>query len=184
MTKDILTEMTHTAGKLLQTISSFPEEKFNTIPFKGSWTAAQVSDHILKSASGIVELLYTNTIQTTRPPDEKAGAIRALFLDFSTKMKSPDYVLPESQPIEKEKIMPTLENTMTKIIQAIHKLDLSATCKAFELPGFGEFTRTEWIWFAIYHTQRHTHQLKNIHKTLVSKKPSGETTVGLKFEDS
>lgn len=170
MPKDILIEMTNTAGKLLQTISAFPEEKFNTVPFEDSWTPAQVSDHILKSVSGVLELLYSNTKQTARQPDEKAGAIRSMFLDFTTKMKSPDFVLPGSLPIKKEKIMPVLENTMTKLIEAINTLDLSATCTVYELPGFGEFTRTEWLWFAIYHTQRHTHQLKTIYKALVDKK--------------
>ncbi|MGZ8517032.1 MAG: hypothetical protein ACXWWD_06770, partial [Chitinophagaceae bacterium] len=137
------------------------------------WTAAQVSDHILKSVSGILELLYTNTKQTTRKPNEKAAAARSIFLEFTTKMKSPDFILPGSQPIEKDKIMPAPENTMTKIIEAMNKLDVSAKCTAFELPGSGEFTRTEWLWFAIYHTQRHTHQLKTIYKTVVNKKPAG-----------
>jgi hypothetical protein len=170
MTKDILTEMTETINKLLQTISSFPEEKFNTVPFNGSWTAAQVSDHILKSVSGVQKMLYTNTKPTTRQADEKVEAIKSMFLDFNTKMKSPEFVLPENTPIEKEKILNAWEDTKTKLITAIKTLDLSATCTVFELPGFGEFTRTEWIWFAIYHKQRHTHQLKNIYEILVNKK--------------
>lgn len=170
MTKDILSQMTATANKLLQTISSFPSEKFNTIPFEGSWTAAQVSDHILKFVSGVQEMLYTSIKPTMRQPDEKAEAIKAMFLNFDTKMKSPEFVLPENSVIEKEKILTALENITTKITEAIETLDLSATCTVFELPGFGEFTRAEWIWFAIYHTQRHTHQLKNIYEVLVNKK--------------
>ncbi len=62
------------------------------------------------------------------------------------------------------------EDTKAKITEAIKTLDLSATCTVFELPGFGEFTRSEWIWFAIYHTQRHTHQLKNIYDILINQK--------------
>ena len=92
--------MTETINKLLQTISSFPEEKFNTVPFYGSWTAAQVSDHILKSASGIQKMLSTNTKPTTRQPHEKIEAIKSMFLDFNTKMKSHEFVLPENTPIE------------------------------------------------------------------------------------
>ncbi len=95
--------LTSTTDKLLQTISSFPEEKFNTVPFEGSWTAAQVSDHILKSVSGIQEMLYTTTKPTARQPDEKVGAIKAMFLDFTTKMKSPDFVLPRKYTHRKRK---------------------------------------------------------------------------------
>lgn len=170
MAKEILSEMTNTTAKLLQTISSFPEENFNTVPFEGSWTAAQVSDHILKSVSGIHELLYTTTKPTSRQPDEKLESIRAMFLDFSTKMKSPDFVLPRNTPLEKGRVLTAWEGTKAKITEAVKTLDLSATCTAFEIPGFGEFTRSEWAWFAIYHIQRHTHQLKNIYDVLINQK--------------
>ena len=166
MTKDILIEMNDTTNKLVQTISTFPRERFNTIPFEGSWTAAQVSDHILKSVSGVLELLYAPTKPTERQPNEKTEAIKAMFLDFKTKMKSPEFVLPGESPIEKEKLLTAWENTKAKITEAIKTLNLSETCTAFELPGFGEFTRAEWIYFAMYHTQRHTHQLENIYVTL------------------
>ena len=62
------------------------------------------------------------------------------------------------------------EDTKAKITEAITTLDLSATCTAFELPESGEFTRSEWVWFAIYHIKRHTHQLKNIYDILVHQK--------------
>ena len=162
MTKNMLIEMDETSNKLMHTISSFPQATFNTIPFEDSWTAAQVSEHILKSVSGVVELLYATTKPTERQPNEKAGAIKAIFLDFKTKMKSPEFVLPGNSPIEKEKLSTALTETMDKMIIAIKTLNLSETCTAFELPGIGEFTRAEWIYFAMYHTQRHTHQLKNI----------------------
>lgn len=170
MAKEILSEMTNTADKLLQGISDFPAEKFNTIPFEGSWTAAQVSDHILISVVGVLELLFTGTRPTTRQADEKVEAIKTMFLDFTIKMQSPDFVLPRNTPIEKGQMLSAWKDLKTKITEAINTLDLSATCTAFELPGFGEFTRLEWLWFAICHTQRHTHQLKNIYEILISEK--------------
>jgi hypothetical protein len=52
----------------------------------------------------------------------------------------------------------------------MQELDLSKTCQGFQLPGSAAFTRAEWIWFAIYHTQRHTRQLKNILEVINGKK--------------
>lgn len=170
MKKTISNELTQTINKLLQTISAFPPEKFNTIPFEGSWTAAQVCTHILKSVSGVLENLYSKTKPTTRQPDEKREAIKKMFLDFTTKMKSPSFVLPGNEAIEKEKMMQAFEELKTKFDEAINSFDLSESCPGFELPGFGGFTRLEWIWFAIYHTQRHTWQLSNIFDILVNKK--------------
>ena len=166
MAKDILIEMDETKNNLFKIISSFPEEHFNKIPFEDSWTAAQVSEHILKSVSGVLEMLYATTKPTERQTNEKAEAIKAIFSDLSIKMKSPEFVLPGNSPIEKENILTVLKDTMDKMIEAIKTLNLSETCTAFVLPGFGEFTRAEWIYFAMYHTQRHTHQLKNIYERM------------------
>ena len=170
MKKTISNELTQTINKLLQSISLFPSEKFNTIPFEGSWTAAQVCDHILKSVSGVLENLYNKTRPTARQPDEKREAIKKMFLDFTTKMKSPSFVLPGNEALEKEKMMQAFEELKTKFDEAINNLNLSESSTGFELPGFGEFTRLEWIWFAVYHTQRHTWQLSNIFDILVNKK--------------
>ena len=166
MSKAILHEMKETKKRLLQVISSFPNEDFNTIPFEGSWTAAQVSDHILKSVSGILEMLHATAQPTQRDPEEKAYAIKEIFLDFNTKMKSSEFVLPGNIPAEKENLSTTLEHTFSKIINDMQTLDLTKTCTGFQLPGLGEFTRVEWLWFAIYHTQRHTQQIKKIHESI------------------
>ena len=170
MTKAIVHEMKETKKVLLQAISSFPPQDFNTIPFEGSWTPAQVADHVLKSVSGVLELLYAPVLPTNRDPEENAAALKNTFLDFTTKMQSPEFVLPGHAPMEKEYLSTALEHTFSKIINDMQELDLTKTCKGFELPGSAPFTRAEWIWFAIYHTQRHTRQLKNIHAVIAGKK--------------
>ncbi len=163
---ELLNKIDETSQLLIQSISVFTDDQFNKIPFEGSWTAAQVTDHISKSLSGVAELLYANTKPTKRQTDEKSEAIKTMFLDFGSKMKSPEFVLPGDYPIEKDKIVTILNITMAKLKTAIESLDLSAISTDFELPGFGEFTRSEWITFAIYHTRRHIVQLNNIYEKL------------------
>lgn len=166
MNNDILLELQSTKTKLLDTIAAFKKEDFNSIPFEGSWTAAQVSEHILKFVSGTLQLLYGPVQPTNRDHLEKVSEIRGVFLDFSIKMKSPEFVLPGDAPMENKKLHADLEHTFEKIVVAINTLDIAPTCTAFELPGTGTLTRAEWIWFSIYHTQRHTRQLKNIYTAI------------------
>jgi hypothetical protein len=170
MATDISPTLTQTIDKLLQIILSFPSEKFNTIPFAGSWTAAQVCDHVLKSVSGVHEMLYSKAEPTTRQAEEKKEAISNMFLDFVTKMKSPEFILPRNEPLDKNQVVSAFEELKSKLTEAINRLDLTQACTVFELPGFGPFTRVEWIWFAVYHTQRHTHQLTNIFEVMSHKK--------------
>ncbi len=166
MNKGILSELLQTKANFLESISRFRQEEFNTIPFEGSWTAAQVAEHILKSVSGTSEVMNGPVQPSDRNPVEKVDWIRDLFLDFGIKMKSPEFVLPSDEPADKDKRYAALENTFDKIELAIRSLDLDPTCMAFEFPNAGPLTRAEWIWFAIYHTQRHNRQLDNIYASL------------------
>ncbi len=166
MSKTILSELLQTKTNFLASISRFQQEEFNRIPFVGSWTAAQVAEHILKSVSGALEVIKGPVQPANRNSNEKVDWIRELFLDFGTKMISPEFVLPSSAPADKDIRYAALEKTFNKIEFTIGSLDLDPVCMAFEFPNAGFLTRTEWIWFAIYHTQRHNRQLDNIYASI------------------
>lgn len=69
---------------------------------------------------------------------------------------------------EKAYLLGALQDIKAGLDHAVTTLDLTKTCLAFELPVFGYLTRLEAIYFVIYHTQRHLHQLKNIYQQVVS----------------
>src|SRR3954463_8234782 len=52
-------------------LSSFDQEEINTIPFEGSWTAAQLADHITKSNRGIAQALEMPGRKAERKADER-----------------------------------------------------------------------------------------------------------------
>lgn len=169
MKKDIITEIDETFKGLLRLLSSFNQEQINAIPFKGSWTAGQLARHLIKSGFGFVKLLNGPVGETERIPDEMVEEIRASFLNFGIKMTSPDFIVPEDTAYEKDDLLNSLESIKAAIVLAILTLDLTKTCSAFELPVIGYLTRLECIYFVIYHTQRHIHQLRNISQKIVTK---------------
>lgn len=152
---------------LLQLIAAFPQDRINTVPFEGSWTGAQVARHLQKGSPA--DLLYGNVGPTERQPDMLVEPLRQAFLDFSTKMTSPDVLVPEDMEYDKETLLIALENTAARIRKAIQTLDLSASCLDWEMPQTGYLTRLEWICFYTVHTQRHTRQLQNIFETVIRK---------------
>ena len=165
-TKELQSDINKTFKELGEIISSFDEDQINLIPFEGSWTAGQVAEHILLSVSGFEKTLNGSVAETERAPDALKDKIKASFLDFTTKMKSPDFIIPAEKNYEKDKLTKTLENFRGKINLAMETMDLSKTCLAFELPVLGFLTRLESIYFILYHTQRHIHQMKNIYQKL------------------
>src|SRR5690348_7528123 len=110
MERAILVAVDETTNELLQAIAQFTNEQFNCIPFEGSWTGAQVAEHLYKSEAGFPKILTSTALVTERAADEKAGTIRALFLDFGTKLQSPDFILPSNEPKEKETLYNAIKN--------------------------------------------------------------------------
>ena len=86
MRKEILKEVEQTMDELIQLISSSGEEELNEIPFEGSWSAAQVAEHLLKSYA-IVDMLNAPQTKTERSADEKVELLKSVFLNFNTKVK-------------------------------------------------------------------------------------------------
>lgn len=160
MATEIFKELGNTTSELTKLLSGFTQEQFNLVPFEGSWTSAQLAEHLNKSYD-VAKLLFGQVRETTRPPDEKINEIKEIFLNFNTKMKSPDFIVPENKVYDKTALLSSLTTGIKKLEEA-KSLNLSETCTAFALPNIGELTRMEWICFVIYHTQRHVHQLKNI----------------------
>jgi hypothetical protein len=162
----IVSEIAGTKGELLETFGLFNNQTLNVIPFEGSWTGGQVAEHVLKSLSGVLQNTTGEVKATDRNPEEHIKQLGDIFLDMTLKMKSPDFIIPSNDPKDKEELMTALGNTLDEINDVAGSADLNATCTGFEMPGLGALTRMEWISFAVFHTTRHTNQLKNIYKLL------------------
>jgi len=162
----ILAHLSSTTKEFIEALSSFSDQQINVSPEEGSWTAGQVAEHVLKSETGLSSLLNGKTGPTGRRPDEKNDLIESIFLDFSTKMKSPDFIIPSNGPHDKASLLQSFSSNRHQLIELANELDLSATCYDFSLPGMGEFTRLEWLCFIICHSTRHIRQLNNIRKLI------------------
>jgi len=155
-------------SEFITLLSSINIETINTLPFEGSWTAGQVAQHVILSAGSFVQLVNGAVKPTERNPEVNVPMLQKAFLDFSTKMKSPHFIVPEAKTYNKQELVATLQQIEKALLQAINTLDATMTCTAFELPGLGYITRAEAYTFCIVHTLRHTHQLKNIKQHLLA----------------
>ncbi len=165
-TQELQSDVNKTFTELAEIISSFNEDQINLIPFEGSWTAGQVAEHILLSVSGFEKTINGSVAETERAPDALKDKIKASFLDFTIKMKSPDFIIPAEKNYKKDDLLNAFQNLKDKINHAIETLNLTKTCLSFELPLLGFLTRLESLYFILYHTQRHIQQLKNIYQKL------------------
>ncbi|HEV2479657.1 MAG TPA: DinB family protein [Puia sp.] len=160
-TNELGIQAKQTFTALMETLEAFTPETFNRVPPLGGWTAGQVCEHLLLSA-GVVEVIAGKTQTPQRPANQKVEAIAAVFLDFNTKLQSPDFVIPAAGDYDQQISIQRLKTAWTKLREAVRLLDLNALCVDFELPVMGQLTRLEWIWFYVFHTQRHVRQLERL----------------------
>lgn len=167
-TTELLTSLRKTTTHFLYVLNRFSGQNINIIPFEGSWTAAQVADHITRSNTSITKALQLSGSVINRDAGERVQELKDVFLDYKTKFKSPGFILPTRQTYEKETLVAGLEHSIEKLKEVGATADLS---EMINHPAFGDITKYEILHFVLYHTQRHTHQLQNIFRAITERRP-------------
>lgn len=166
MRKELIIELEETSKDLFETLSLFTQGQFNRIPFEGSWTAAQVAEHLFKSESNIPKVLNGRSEETQRDPFQHVGLIRKVFLDYTTKMQSPEFILPSNEPKNSNEFIEGFKKTGHELTKLAATLDLNRTFTSFSFPQLGNLTGWELVCFAVCHSKRHIRQMKIIAEKL------------------
>ena len=148
-----------TTSCFLEMVEAFSQEDINRIPFKNSWTAAQVAEHVTRSNIGIIKSLRQPGKAVSRPVEEGVQRLKDLFLNFEKKLQSPQFILPTRNIYDKEWVISHLKSSILELKGMTAEVN---HYEAIDHPVFGEITKYELLHFVIYHTQRHIHQLTNI----------------------
>ncbi|UEG53598.1 DinB family protein [Mucilaginibacter daejeonensis] len=157
-----------TMKKLTGILQSFPEDRFNQIPYEGSWTPGQIADHIVLFQQGIPELLAGEARPIQRPADALQKQLASVYLNHELKYTTPEATRPSNRPMAQGSIMIELDDITRSIIKAAQACDPAEECLEIEFPGLGLLTRLEWMYAVTYHTQRHIHQLQKIYLSLAA----------------
>lgn len=94
-----------------------------------------------------------------RKPEVRIEELKKLFLDFSKKMKSPDFIVPDERTYEKQFTIDDLDKSFT---QFMVNADNANSSDLVEWLPLGPITNLEIIHLTFFHTQRHLHQMKNL----------------------
>ena len=166
-TKELFSSLDDTTSEFLRSVSLFDENEINKISFEDSWTAAQIAEHVTRSNIGITKELQKEGKTCDREPDAGVQGLRSVFLNFTTKLKSPEFILPTKNVYKKERLIADLKKSIDRLKEEGKQQDLF---KEIHHPIFGDVTKLELLHFVVYHTQRHIHQLKNILKIIKEEK--------------
>jgi hypothetical protein len=157
--EELLVSLKNIVSELLHLLNRFDGQNINSVPFEGSWTAAQVIDHITRSNLSITKAFTLKGDMINRDPAERVQELKNVFLNFNSRYESPDFILPTQEVYEKKMLIALLQRSVDKIKEVSCQADLS---ELINHPAFGNITKFEILHFVLFHTQRHIHQLKKI----------------------
>jgi DinB superfamily len=160
---ELLASTDKAISEMLDLMSPMDNEEVNTVPYKDSWTAAMLFRHVSKSLIAMSGVMRMDAKPAQRDPGEKIPELKKAFLDFSVKMKSPDFIVPENGPYEKQSIFKELKNSLSQLKESAVHANLPDLVEGLPL---GPITKLEILHFVMYHSQRHLHQMKKICKAL------------------
>lgn len=163
---EILVAINEAASGMLEMMSRLDNNEVNTVPYKGSWTAGMLFRHVSKSLNAMSGAMRSDARPAQRGAGEKIPVLKETFLDFSTKLKSPDFIMPEDGPYQKQAIFEELDNAFQQLKESSVNANLSDLVEGLPL---GDITKLEVLHFVLYHTQRHKHQMKKICNALKNK---------------
>lgn len=165
-TNEILSATSDAVSQLTNLMLTVTDDKVNTIPYDGSWTAPQLLRHVTKSINRMTKVMHMDAKPAERNPGERIEELKKIFLDFSKKLTQPDFIIPEERIYEKQSSIEELNKAFSQFKESAGSANLNELIEG--LP-FGPVTKLEIIHFVLYHTQRHVNQMKRICEALKNK---------------
>jgi len=165
-TNETLSATADAISELTDLMLAVDEDKINTIPYDGSWTAPQLLRHVTKSINGMTKAMHMDAKPAERNPGERIEELKKIFLNFSKKLTQPDFIVPEELIYEKQSSIEELNKSFNRFKESAVNANLDDLVVGLPL---GPITKLEIIHFVLYHTQRHLHQMKKICEALKNK---------------
>ncbi len=155
----LLTAIDEAIAQLIGLMLPLDETQVNAVPYEDSWTPGQLFSHVTKSINGMAGAMLKESAPSERDPGEKILGLKNAFLDFSTKMKSPDFIIPDDGPYQKQACIDALKKSFELLKGNTCNANLNDLLQGLPI---GEVTKLELLHFLLYHTQRHLNQMKKI----------------------
>jgi hypothetical protein len=165
-TNEILSAIDDAVSQITNLLLAVDDDKVNTIPYEGSWTAPQLLRHVTKSINAMTNAMQMDAKTTERNPGERIEQLKTIFLDFSKKLVQPEFITPEERIYEKRASIDELDGSFNQFKESAERANVNDLIEGLPL---GPITKLEIIHFVLYHTQRHLHQMKKICDALKNK---------------
>jgi hypothetical protein len=147
--------------RLFRELGRFDSHSFN-LSLGDRWNPGQIAEHILLTDIAVFRVLQGPLSFAGRKTDEKLPEIQQVWTDRSQKLEALPANIPSDQLKDPVTMQGKIMRERNEMIQFLKTVEEDSLCISRPHRFHGELTMSEWIWFVIYHTDRHIEQVKEI----------------------
>ncbi|MDN4494622.1 DinB family protein [Ureibacillus aquaedulcis] len=151
--------------ELLKSVSSLTDEQLNEVVEEGSWSIAQILEHLYIMELNVVRQIRLALNQEEY--DEPGSFPLHVVADRTKKISAPEILIPSNNFLTSEELREKLSASRAFLEKiAHHHSEEELNQKTFAHRRFGVLTLSQWISLVGYHEQRHIGQVEEIKKAL------------------
>jgi hypothetical protein len=151
----------------LDILDTVPAEKLQRKNEQTAWSIMDCAEHMLISEQAVVKTIQGDAIPVEdRAVNSKVADISHAFMDFDRRLRvtgEPDTLKGYDNIADFSEAFRQNRETLKATLE---KEPVEWLCKGMEHPIFGFMTRIEWVYYLIYHTERHLQQINRIEASL------------------
>jgi len=161
-TETIITDSEHNISFLKDSLTDVTDKIYKIHPEEGKWSIQQILEHLSVTEKGVLFMGQGQTTETDRDPSISIHKVRDFLSDQTNKRQAPTPVRPPGKDKAMSEFLKIIEETRSAFIEQAESKGWHSILDAFPHPLTGAMTRLEWLYFHIYHTESHLHQIKQI----------------------
>ena len=156
--------------ELLHAVSLIPEPRRDRRVDAGTWSVAEVLEHLHRVESGIARLV-TRSLERAKvagvEPENEAGSVLSSLdplrlLDGNRRINAPEPVMPRGELTAAQALVALTESRRALVLALEAGDGLALGRITREHPLFGPLNLYQWVLFVGQHEARHTGQLRRL----------------------
>lgn len=165
--KFVIEMLEENSKRFLTNIENLSETQWNYKPASGSWSVAEVAEHITLS-DGLLLSIAERSLKS--PADNvkasalqgKENAVIERLKDRSQKAKAPESLNPTGKFATRKELIEAFKLTREKTINYVKTTKDSLKNHVVPHPTFGDLTAYQWLVMIPAHANRHVDQLEEV----------------------
>lgn len=149
----------HNTDAFLDILQMIDPALLSVKPSEREWSVLEVCEHIMTLEQTLQFVLNGPTTPLNRQAIRQVAFIKDTFSDFNQRLKAPPRVRPIGRISNLNQVLIGFPKNREMLWE---QGDWESIYTGFAHPLFGQLTKAEWLYFCVFHTQRHLYQIERI----------------------